>query len=670
MNRILLAVMLASLVVLSGCATGDRYAPKQVRGQVPQKPEFVLRNGEKVPFQDGKLQNGDVLQLEEGVYDLAGFYNASVMVVGAGIDKTFVVRPLYKQEMGVAGGKEVVVKNLSLLHPGALIHTNKKDKTIGSIIYLNVKVYGFIDPDRTESHQYMPESVIFLFSQVEYDLSSSKGNKDGYTVALSWLNSSSHDPVSSGKGLGGLKDIWLKESRFESPDSAHNIQLFNRLHSQLRAISAGSSASANANDVMGRAFEVASREIGSLNTDGVPKSIDVAAVNESLRQADKFRKGGNLFLELFALKKAKEASLNRPDENLLKLIEINSKKISSAYGCNISYRRGDGNKDTSVDHLQEHFVGIYRKHVAEISLIASKLGSPDSACALEIVADRDSYVGGQTGRKVVSTEQIWKEDPEVKAMRERYRAAAQRAAEQAAQAQFTNSLDRLQSTAKQLGDNRNKIESRSDGLYLVTNNRSVKGNSAADTKGYQDKVNQANRAVGEANSINGGMIKDGTVTTSEFYVTEVSYVQYKLRMKAGAHQQMYEFPLEMSEKSSGPCTRSSYSTSSLFDGTSGPYKCTLTEYRADNTSFRSDYISKYLVAPTDQFILERVYPKMIREVQAKLSKNDAESKLDGIILASIFGENVQPTEEYEALMLKVFGYSVPLLQFQQSVLAL
>jgi len=93
-----------------------------------------------------------------------------------------------------------------------------------------------------------------------------------------------------------------------------------------------SSASANEKDVMARAFEVASREIGSLNTDGIPKSIDVAAVNESLRQAEKFRKGGNLFLELLALKKAKEASLNRPDENLSKLIELNSKKISSAYG--------------------------------------------------------------------------------------------------------------------------------------------------------------------------------------------------------------------------------------------------------------------------------------------------------------------------------------------------
>ena len=192
-----------------------------------------------------------------------------------------------------------------------------------------------------------------------------------------------------------------------------------------------SSASANEKDVMARAFEVASREIGSLNTDGITKSIDVAAVNESLRQAEKFRKGGNLFLELLALKKAKEASLNRPDENLSKLIELNSKKISSAYGCNISYRRSDGNKDTSVDQLQEYFVRIYRRHVAEISMIASKLGSPDSACALEIIADRDSYVGGQTGKKVVSTEQIWKEDPEVKAMRERYRAAASRAAAKA-----------------------------------------------------------------------------------------------------------------------------------------------------------------------------------------------------------------------------------------------
>jgi hypothetical protein len=667
--------MLASLVVLSGCATGDRYAPKQVRGQVPQKPEYVLRNGEKVPFQDGKLQDGDVLKLGEGVYDLAGFYNASVMVVGAGIDKTFVVRPLYKQQMGIAGGKEVVVKNLSLLHPGALIHTNKKDKTIGSIIYLNVKVYGFISPERTESHRYMPESVIFLFSQVEYDLSSSREYKDSYTVALSWLNNASHDPISpesrfSDKGLGTLKDTWLKESRFESPDSAHNIQLFNRLHSQLRAMSIESSASADVEDVMVRAFEAASREIGSLNTDGIPKSIDVAAVNESLRQAERFRKGGNLFLELFALKNAKEASLNRPDENLSRLIELNSRKISSAYGCNISYRRSDGNKDTSVDHLQKLFVRIYRRHVAEVSVVASKLGSKDSACALEIVADRDSYIGGQTGKKVVSNEQIWKEDPEVKAMRERYRAAASRAAEQAAKAQFTNSLDRLQSTAKQLSENRNKIESRSDGLYLVTNNRSVKGNSAADTKSYQDKVDQANKAVGEADSINGGMIKDGTVTTSEFYVTEVSYIQYKLRMKAGVHQELYEFPLEMSEESSGPCIRSSYSASSLFDGTRGPYKCTLTEYRADNAGARYDYISKYLVAPTDQFILERVYPKMIKEVQEKLSKNDAESKLDGIILASIFGDNVQPPEEYEALMKKVFGYSIPLLQVQQSVLAL
>lgn len=575
--------------------------------------------------------------------------------------------------------KGVVAKNLSIVEPKIRIVRAKPNKPVPRITFLNVKTYGEIRVERPDHLMQKRGSVSFFFSQLDNYVdvyNGTPGNfSDDFVVVFSWLNNASHDPISDGRSLGvstpeGVQEAWLKEAKFESPDSVNNIRLFNRLYSQYRSNTNSSMTENDPNDTIAAAFKVASEQIGTLNADGVERSVDIAQVENYLRQAEKFRADGNLLLASFALDNAKQANFNRAHTKIDALTQVNNKEISTNYGCYIGYRRADSNLDTSMDELQDGIVELYRKEVSQISKLIAKLGSPDSSCSLQIIAQRDSYKGGDTGTKVVSKEQLWKEDPQVKAMREMYRNAANRAAEQAAKAQFTNSLDRLQSTAKQLSQNRNKIESRTDGLYLVTNNRSIKGNSAADTKGYQDQIDQANKAKSQANSINGEMIKDSIKTTTEYYKTEVNYIHYRLVMKAADQEKVYDFPEEVYQKSSGPCTLESYSKSNVKRSSGGwSTSCNVTGYRA-STRERHNYISQYLVAPTDQFVLDAIYPRIIKEVQKKRSKNDIESQLDGIILAALFNENAEPSEEYERLMHKVFGYSIPPAEFQARILSI
>ena len=677
MNRHFQAFLMASLFLLSSCATVDRSIPVQVRGQIPQTPEYVIRNGEKVPFDQKKLEDGDIIELGEGVYDVNNTFDKAITIAGAGIDKTFLLTSGI-DGWGIVTDKGAVVKNVSIVNPAVRIFPANPVRGAGRIVFLNVKTYGYIRVNNMSGQNGNRYSVTFLFSQLdhylgEYNLTQARF-WDDFVVLFSWRSDATHEPISDRFKLGQvtpgvLKDIWLKEAKFESPDSPHNIQLFNRLYNEFRA-NARIGVGNGPNDQLIGAFEVASNQISSLNNDGIQRVADTAEIEKSLRQAEKFKAGGNLLLASAALSNAKQANMNQPNERIDALIQANNKKISALYGCNISYRRADSNNNTSMADLEKDIEGIYRNKVGDISKLITKLGSPDSACSLEIVAKRDSYAGGDTGTKVVSTEQLWKEDPQVKAMREMYRNAANRAAEQAAQAQFTNSLDRLQSTAKQLSQNRNKIESRTDGLYLVTNNRSIKGNSAADTRGYQSRIDQANKAIADANSINGDMIKDGTKTTTEYYKTEVNYIEYRLEMKTADQQRIYDFPEELYQRSSGPCQRTSYSDSNVKTSSGGwNTSCNVTGYRA-NTRERYTYISQYLVTPTDQFLLETVYPHIIKEVQRKRSQKDPESQLDGIILAALFSNTTEPSEEYEQLMLKVFGYTIPLSEFQARVLAI
>lgn len=695
MTRSLIAIIIPLLFLLIGCNSTDNSpferkqmqakVPEQIRGKTPQKPEYVIRNGEKVAYDEWGLKEGDIIELGEGVFNLNGPYSYSTTIIGAGIDKTFVVVP-GNDGWRISTEKGVVAKNLSIVEPKIRIVRAKPNKPVPRITFLNIKTYGEIRVERPDHLMQKRGSVAFFFSQLDNYVDRYNGTPanfgDDFVVAFSWLNNASHDPISDGetnlnnvytvegKQEAMLKKAWLNEAKFESPDSAYNIGLFNRLYSQYRSNANSSMAENDPNDTIAAAFKVASEQIGTLNTDGVERSVDIAQVENYLRQAEKFRADGNLLLASFALDNAKQANFNRAHTKIDALTQVNNKEISTSYGCYIGYRRADSNLNTSMDELQGSIVELYRKEVSQISKLISKLGSPDSSCSLEIIAQRDSYAGGDTGIKVVSKEQLWKEDPQVKAMREMYRNAANRAAEQAAQAQFTNSLDRLQSTAKQLFQNRNKIESRTDGLYLVTSNRSIKGNSAADTKGYQDQIDQANKAKSQANSINGETIKDGTKTTTEYYKTEVNYIHYRLVMKAADQEKVYDFPEEVYQKSSGPCTLESYSESNVKRSSGGwSTSCNVTGYRA-STIERFKYISQYLIAPTDQFVLDTIYPRIILEVQKKRSQNDIESQLDGIILAALFNENAEPSEEYERLMQQVFGFSIPPAEFQTKILSI
>lgn len=59
-NRI--AFIIPLLFLLSGCGSTDNSpyerkqvqvkVPEQIRGKTPQKPEYVIRNGEKVPYDE------------------------------------------------------------------------------------------------------------------------------------------------------------------------------------------------------------------------------------------------------------------------------------------------------------------------------------------------------------------------------------------------------------------------------------------------------------------------------------------------------------------------------------------------------------------------------------------------------------------------------------------
>lgn len=678
MTRHFLALLMASLFLLSSCATVVSSTPVQVRGKVPQAPKYVIRNGIKVPFNRAKLEDGDVIPLGEGVYDVNNSFSKAITIVGAGIDKTFLVTPGI-DGWGITTDKGALVKNVSIVDPTIRIFPPNPVRGSGRIVFLNVKTYGYVRVKNMSTDLGNRYSVTFLFSQLdnylgEYNLTEARF-QDDFVVLFSWLNGANHQPISDGFKLGEvtpgiLKATWLKEAKFESPDSPSNIQLFNRLHSQFRANARIGMGDSGPHELLISAFELASNQIGTLNNDGTQRVADTAKIEKSLSQAEKFKAGGNLLLASVALNDAKQANMNQPDEKIDALIKANNRKISALYGCNIAYRRADSNKNTSMAALEKDIEGIYRRKVGEISKLITKLGSTDSACSLQIIAEKDSYMGADTNSKVVASEQLWKEDPQVKAMREMYRDAANRAAEQAARAQFTGALDRLQGTAKQLSQNRNKIESRSDGLYLVTNNRSIKGNSAADTNGYQARVDQANKAKGQANNIKGDMIADGVKTTTEYFKTEVSYIHYRLEMKTAGQEKVYDFPEEVYQNSSGPCKRDSYSNSKITFSSGGwNTSCNVASYRATARE-RHTYISQYLVAPTDQFLLDAVYPHILKEVQRKRSQRDVESQLDGIILAGLFGDNAGPSEEYERLMQQVFGYTIPLAEFQARILAI
>ncbi len=570
----------------------------------------------------------------------------------------------------------VIIKNLSIVNPTIRIlafQGTKARDPLSNVLFLNVRVFG---TPKVQDFSKTVAATSFFFCQFEQDANPKDADdyQQNFFAAFSWHKpEDDYEPFfSETAGLAvkvaPLREMWVKGSKHEPANSRGNLALFQSINSRFGAgrrqfIEQGYDELKQ--NLLNQIFTTAARELPLLNTGAPALVVDQVSLPKFLAEAKAHQKNKHLFLEFLSLSKAKAANLGQPDTKIDAALAENRKQISTHYGCQTSY---SGKDIETTEPVRFQVLDFYRSKVAQISKFVAAMGAPDSKCSFEIVAAVDKFRGYDSGNKVVSVEQKWKEDPQVKAMREMYRAAAARAAEDASRAQFANSLNRLQSTANQLHQNRNKIESRPGGTYLVMNNKRVTGNSDKDTKGLRDNVSAAKRAQGEAENIQGGMIKDKVVTVKEFYKNYEDDIQYKLVLRKGAVKKVYEFPPERLRKSHGPCKVETDNKSNWKFDVSGTHGCWTGGF-SPSAGPRITYTNQYLVSPTDSFLVDQVYPQLLKEVQLKRAAKKPEAQLDGMILAGLLSGEATENPEYDKLMQKVFGEVVPISEVNDRILA-
>lgn len=644
-----ITLFLIGIFLLSSCVTDPLY----------RKPEYKLLKINASSFGATKtfptMQPG-VIQLSSGVYSgpLSFSGKKKYEIIGAGTDKTLIQLKDKKGAHSIdINSAHVVFKNVTIENGSFKIKSNGRGDFVRVDFAENLTFWG--QPGAGSYKSTWPQKL--QVRMVNVTIPEYKAIKVNYTQ---------QNPFSPLYAKG----IWLALSRTATMKPASNLNYYvpEGIHwHKLKTVKSFNSPEVK--KVMGQTygqfkkrkrrlrpvedkfqdelFLWANNERFSVQPDSSNKSKSV--VTDLVNKADRHHRKKNYLLEFYALHEADVANQFQPNQEVKKRQERSFKKLSELYGCQATYTRAKngtiflknswGLYDISTAHKM--FINTADKVIPFVTA----LGSSHSKCFLELLAVQDYFKGEDSEKKVVAEQANWVESQESKDRRRALQEAAKEARWRASQNQFSSSLNRLSSTAKQLHENRNRLEERSDGLYLVSPNKRIKGASLADIQKQNRLDAEARKTARAAQSQGTQYVRKGKIQTLNYFKTWTDKVQFNLRLTKNKQQLNYEFPLKKTSRSRS--CRDTKNTSSRFN--TGLDDTCRKVYYHENRNLRKHYIEKFIELPVQNFLTTQVLPDILREIQQKANSNDKESQLEALLLANLMADKKDPALDKKAV---------------------
>lgn len=612
-----------SLFLVVGCSsTGGKKEPSVLyqfyhEGSMAKTPSDLSKDGKFYISNPKKTKWLAGYALKEGTYELpeivpnSGVYGWSL---GSGMEPTRIVgrgpgKTIVKGEI-TTDMHEIHFMNMTLVNP--TIHKRSQG---GKITFFNVEVIGQIKTEvekgtrvRDEKERKRPSRIInFVLSDFHEE---QKMEKQKYRE-------------------GDEYPIFIRHSRLRKGDSFVNYPSTKQSPDQLASLT-NLTAEAHRPFVPG-------------STDGAPKwvfgekKVDSQALNQAIAKAEKELQRKNfLVAELFA-QKADEINFKRKDEKISGLKRKIQTAFDNEYSCKITSKRmtsnvrDTGNSYATTKALEE----LAKKTFPQIGQFLTNSDQTKN-CRIVALLKKDLRKFKKGKQTLVSSKPIYEESAASK-MRKAQAAKAREAAKEAqwkAAMERTNALvNNMTAQAKFNHQNRNRIENRSGGTYLVLNNKTYKPSPSL----------SYNSAMKNAMNAQKTYVQNGTEYVLKGYEMQVKYnVDYgeeldgKLEFFADGKKKTFDLPKintsfrKTCQKMKNTATRREKSIGS----------CDTTSKRVEDRTFA---LNKKLGKSYSQLV-EQVKRNVKKSFEQKMRSSDAATKLEGQLLASRY-EGVTKVEK-------------------------
>ena len=660
-NRLLFLLLCFALygcAGLGGLGGGGKATWIKKRGGNSERIEFSLESAktDKGLWVPGAMISGDAIEYGSGSFKVPQI-KKSILVSGQGKDKTTL-----KGNMSFFGFHEVNVafKDVTLDSPQVRLKTAKIQVT-----FMNVKVKGPISIAIYDFNKNFPRNykntekmktrdkqrgaqVAFINADFEQPyktlLKSYHHNVDVFIGPSRLKKNGKYVPYMM-KKVGNLDlseayDAWMKVD-VSDPTSTNYRLALNSVRRKILKLKEQNTISTLAKKSYAR-MDQSFEKYGFIGVDLKVSANELQKAQSLFSKGLSFQKNKNHFLAAYTFNRAKELSGGKIP-NLKNAIDTNKSELQKKYGCNLKVRQLDKTRSTSSP--MRGGIKSYRlnKNIAlsefqdvlnGVSPVFVALGGQNSLCQFEVNILVNHFLGKDSGRKVISRRDVYKQksDP-IAAMARR---AAKEAAWDAAMARTNAAINKMTSTARQLHQNRNRIESRSGGTYLVINNRKLRDTGQQDRQKIASLQNQSRQALATANSSGGSqMVKTGDLEiTSTYHMSMRDAYQIQLDMKSSSSTSVtYKGPLAQNNRSFGPCTRK-LNTGGIGANITGPcMQGNSWRGYASDDKLRKEYVQNALAPVVLEFLTQNVVTDFVKEISKKSKSKSNETKLDGMLLA-------------------------------------
>lgn len=624
---------------------------------------YVMRNGQKIEIpmttdnwiDSTLIQDGDTINISEGVISKRIDMNASpkkIQLKGAGIDKTF-----FSGDVDVTKGCGVILTNMTVSSTdfrswdeSAYIHIyhSKLTKRPKPKYF-----YSKIDPeDKYRILRVVPPLVI-VFSEIEFEVQgylpqvyfSATRDKNGKLTPVFSENYGAYIKLQK------VSKEWAKS--FDATDlfALNNIRAFERLKPKIEWKFNYS--------MFKKTFVHFKPQLDLLTLDNfhLPQSDSYKPSPIALQwyaKADQFKAQNLFLLEYLALLEANQTNEGFPFPEITQRFEMTKNQLSTLYGCHLKRSNAKNADLKSVANREPRRRPAFEEVIKSIKTLSPSLylwGSKSSSCQIDLITLADYFRMINSGSSVVLSEtQLYKESEASKKRRqmlEMERAADNRAREQAAQRAFNSRLNNLTSTAKQLHENRNSIETRADGTYLVVNNKALKQNTV--------KVAEA-KGLPPLKSSDIKWQKNGKKITYRFYQIQRDAVQYDMLVSYQQIPTLFHLPVRYVQKKVGPCV-----AEKITNGWSANFGDSMVSGKCGNgfsdRTLRPKYAQEEMVPILKTYIEKQVIPTMLKETQIRTATKTDAAKLEREIAKTLLGKS---SKKIGPLSEKVLGKSYSL----------
>ncbi len=626
-----------------------------------------------------EVNHGDVIRLKPGVYnELPRFSTYWIVYAGAGIGKTLVTSSSGSAQIQSDFSQNMLLMDMSLKNPDIYIQAGTE-----AITFIRVGVDNIHSVYANGQRENKPTGrAIFVLS--DFDKRQVSTSEYVNTLANLYVGPSrvkkngKFEPYMDERHGGAIfSDAYQTWSNTDVSDlNSYEVrQSFSSVTKKIRS----QIASSQLDSITRKSFSILNDNIEKhLTFDSSTASPTMLA--EARAQMERglgFAQNKNFLLAAYAFSRADTLSQGNLDE-LKQHQATNKKQISRLYGCDVIQSNLDDTKSQSSDMRgAESSVNLTKElaktqianSIADISPAMLALGSANSECKVRVNVILDHYIGRDANEAVVSKEPIIHKIDKNALAKIEAAEAAREALWDAAMARTDAAVNRLTSTANQLHQNRNKIETRSGGTYLVLNNKKLTDTSAADRARIESAQKRAQTVLTQTQSEDYEFYQKGYQIESTYYMASKDVYQAELELTYKDFVSTYQVNKIAKTQSIGPCQRS-LATDGISADISGPCMgksgSSWIGYQPDH-NMRKEYISNYLEPVLTEFLTQKVIVSFVEEISQKAKQGSAESRLEAALLGHLLGSN-SDTQYIAELSEKVLGEALSLKDIEESAL--